>query len=727
MLGKDAAQIGYIERERRRADVPDNFAASTLNFARQRLAAADPGIRQEAERYGRRILQAGTSTGWLRSWPDPMKIKADIAARSRGESDLVIAARQAGHLLMFNAALPDFADTIYDARMPLDVQARRVAYLTHYLDTRDRQTPRFEDTCPERGPCRRREFFQISSDYRYGPEAATEAANLYLPESQRARFIDVTDSRGTRSPAPAASQPTVPSAPSSLPSIIVSALFLAGALIVGNILFRMIRNRAGSGPSTRHGSAQFASMQFGMPDDPRSLHHGVFLGFSHRLGDARAVVGRPILTTQEAHTLIVAPSGSGKGTRVIVPTLMLYKPSLIVFDPKGENAAITARYRRDEMGHKVHILNPWGELADLFKSYGFSPATLNPLDALDRNDPNVVATARAIAIAICIRPDDKNPIWQNYAAGLLASILLWVTDQPGESKTLGRVADLVSGGETGGDLRTTLLPQMIASSSFKGAMRKSIGQLPHLANETYTGIIFNLTEALQFLVDDLLVAATDHSTFDIADLTRADTTVFLVIPTEQLKTQSVWVRLLLASVTSTFRRHSPASKGRRGMFLLDEFLVLGRVDQIVEDLTFMRGYGLDLTIVIQDLGRLRKFYGEEADTILSNCGWKWFCNVQDLKTAQYVSSALGTTTVESFSQTTGSGGGGSTTMGEMARPLLMPEEVMQLGKGVYDMQADGYSLDDKRNALLSEDKLGVLTQAPLATSTAMCAHACSTK
>ena len=31
----------------------------------------------------------------------------------------------------------------------------------------------------------------------------------------------------------------------------------------------------------------------------------------------------------------------------------------------------------------------------------------------------------------------------------------------------------------------------------------------------------------------------------------------------------------------------------------------------------------------------------------------------------------------------------------------------------YDMQADGYSLDDKRNALLPEEKLGVLTQSPL--------------
>lgn len=685
VLGKEVAQIGYIERERRRADVPDDFAASVLIFSRQRLAAADPGVRREAERYGRRILDAGDRTAWLRSWPDPMRVKADIAARSQGEGDLVIAARQAGRLLMFNAALPDFAGTMYDARMPLDVQARRVAYLTHYLDIRDRWTPTFENSCPERGPCRRRDFHEISGQYRYGLEAATEAANLYMPENTRARFIDVTDARGTRAP-PSTSAPisTQASQSSGDPPFAALVFIVVGVVAVGLFLLILLFARRGTdgGRSIRHGSAQFAPMQFGMPDPPASLHQGVFLGFSHKLGGQAAVVGRPIVTNPESHALIVAPSGSGKGTKVIVPTLMLYKPSIVVFDPKGENAAITARYRRDQLGHKVHILNPWGELGDLFDGYGFSPATLNPLDVLDRDDRNVVANAQGIANAICFRPEDKNPIWQNQAAALLSSILLWVTDQPGETKTLGRVADLASGGEAGEDLRKSLLPRMIASSSFKGAMRKSIGPFIHMADETYTGVIFNLNEALQFLVDDLLVEATDHSTFDIADLTRADTTVFLVIPPEQIKTKAVWVRLLLASVTGAFRRNRASKTGRRGMFLLDEFPVLGRVEQMIEDLAFMRGYGLDITITVQDLGQLRTHYGEGADTILSNCGWKWFCNVQDLRTAQYVSSALGTTTIDTVSHTAGQGGKGSTTTGEMARALLMPEEVMQLGRNL---------------------------------------------
>lgn len=682
VLGKEAAEIAYIERERRRADVPDDFADSALRFSRQQLAAADPGIRQEAERNARRILQTGDRTAWLRSWPDPMTIKADIAARSRGESDLVVAARQAGRLLMFNAALPDFAGTIYDARMPLDVQARRVAYLTHYLDIRDRWTPTFESSCPDRGPCRRREFHEISGDYRYGLEAATEAANLYLPQNQRAQFVSEASPRSAPATATAASPPPEYSSSSGDPPFATLAFIALVLVALGVFVWLLARGGKDGGRSTRHGSAQFAPMQFGMPDDPASLHHGAFLGFSHRLGDTRGVVGRPIVTTEEAHTLIVAPSGSGKGTSVIVPTLMLYKPSIVVFDPKGENAAITARYRRDQLGHKVHILNPWGELADLFKSYGFSPATLNPLDVLDRDDRNVVATAQGIAAAICFRPDDKSPIWQSSAAALLSSILLWVTDQPGETKTLGRVADLASGGENGEDLRTSLIPKMVASSSFKGAMRKSVGHLLHLADETYTGIIFNLSDALQFLVDDLLVEATDHSTFDIADLTRGETTVFLVIPPDQIKTKAVWVRLLLASVTGAFRQNPASKSGRRAMFLLDEFPVLGRVEQLLEDLAFMRGYGLDLTIAVQDMGQLRGLYGEGADTIVSNCGWKWFCNVQDLKTAQYVSAALGTTTIDTVSHSTGAGGNGSTTTGEMARPLLMPEEVMQLGKGV---------------------------------------------
>lgn len=677
-LGKKAAQIAYIERERRRADVPDDFAASALAFARQQLAATDPGIRQEAERYGRRILQAGNSTDWLRSWPDPMRIKADIAARRRGESDLVIAARQAGRLLMFNAALPDFAETMFDARMPLDVQARRVAYLVHYLDARDRWIPHFEDTCPERGPCRRREFHEISGSYRYGLEAATEAANLYLPQSQRARFIDVTDSRGTRSPPPPAPQIEPESSWEDFWPGLSAFVFAAIGLFLLIAFFRFLARKNEPKPSTTYGSATFAGPETGLPP-PEKLFRGTFFGFSYQDDEKKEPIAKTIVSEPESHTLIVAPTRTGKGTRVIVPTLLLYQSSLITLDPKGENAAITARYRRDQLGHTVHIVNPWGSHDALYEGLGFKPATINPLDVLDRDDPSVAATAKAIAQAICIRPSETNTVWQNQAAALMTALLLWVTDQPGETKTLGRIADLVSGGPDGEDLRKRVIPQMVASSSFEGAMRKSIGQLGNLADETYSGVIFNLTEALQFLVDPLMVKATNHSTFDLADLTEAGTTVYLVIPDEQLRTQATWVKLLLEAVTRTFKRHKPQAKGRRGMFLLDEFPALGRVDNFVTDIAVISGSGLDITIAVQDLSQLESLYGKAAGTILSNCGWKWFCNVQDLQTAEYVSKMLGTATQATESQTVGQNSS-STAYGETARPLRTPDEVMNMGK-----------------------------------------------
>jgi type IV secretion system protein VirD4 len=182
---------------------------------------------------------------------------------------------------------------------------------------------------------------------------------------------------------------------------------------------------------------------------PYHVFRGVFLGKSSNpdmngkpLG---SWPGAPVCSSPEAHTLIVARTRTGKGTRVIVPTLLRYTGSCLVIDPKGENAAITARVRYGMIDKEVHILNPWGELAQTFKDMGFTPATYNPLDVLDRNDPNAVAVAQGLAAAVCpSSPGDKDRYWQGSAANVLTAVLLWITDQPGETKTLARAREIVS-------------------------------------------------------------------------------------------------------------------------------------------------------------------------------------------------------------------------------------------------------------------------------------------
>ena len=91
--------------------------------------------------------------------------------------------------------------------------------------------------------------------------------------------------------------------------------------------------------------------------------------------------GAPLCSQPSHHTLIVARTRTGKGTRVIVPTLLKYRGSALVIDPKGENAAITARARQNimpGMPTPVHIVNPWGELADHFQKLGFPTGDLQP-------------------------------------------------------------------------------------------------------------------------------------------------------------------------------------------------------------------------------------------------------------------------------------------------------------------------------------------------------------
>jgi len=65
----------------------------------------------------------------------------------------------------------------------------------------------------------------------------------------------------------------------------------------------------------------------------------------------------------ERNLLLFGPNGSGKGTRFLMPNLLQMRDcSMVVIDPKGELAAVTAPYRRT-VGEVV-IINPFGVLAD---------------------------------------------------------------------------------------------------------------------------------------------------------------------------------------------------------------------------------------------------------------------------------------------------------------------------------------------------------------------------
>ncbi len=680
--------IGLITSERARPDVPDDFASRRLYYAQQDLQSvyqrADEAgqgalVRRLAERDAARILDSQRVTPAIASFPDPVRVMNDVATRAT-ESDNdepAVAGAQEGRLTFLASFVLEVVGGGGGDRTPGDAARLSLVYRLHADEIKRRSEEEFAISgwCRWRGNCQFQRYRLFVARYWVSSEKLEELARLYFPREMAPeilRFAEPVDERNFQQPE------NQPWDWDMIFSILAGVVAVAG--IAGLIWFLFYAGKGKKG-STTYGTADFAPQRDKLPAG-QALYQGVFLGGSSYPGGKGT--GAPIVTTPETHTLIVARTRTGKGTRVIIPTLALYTSSIFVIDPKGENAAITARFRRDAFKQTVHIINPWGQLAELFESYGFETATLNPLDVLKADDPNVVATARAIAETICGGISGKEQIWQASATALLTGLLLWVTDQPGETKTLDHVADLLTGGEDVSDIRSTLLPRMAASSSFRGAMRKQVSQFIRMAENTWTGVVFQLSQSLQFASDPRIHVATETSSFRLSEIVNGQTTIYIIIPDEQMQPQSVWLRLVISAITQTYKREKPAAHGIRGMFLIDEFPQMGRFESMVKDIAIMGGTGLDYALVVQSLSQIRELYDKGADTIIGNCSWRWFCNVGDLDTAQHVSTSLGPMTVQTVTQTVNDGDrvGGGHTYGETGRSLLFPDEIMALGRDI---------------------------------------------
>lgn len=467
-------------------------------------------------------------------------------------------------------------------------------------------------------------------------------------------------------------------------------LFVGGVYLIYRLVKRKKKAPAKDRVSDIYGTAHYAPLALDASD--ACLAEGVFFGKSNvpeRKAPRLTALGAPICSTPEHHTLIVARTRTGKGTRVIIPTLLRYQGSALVIDPKGENAAVTARIRRECLGQDIHILNPWNELVETYGSRGFTRATFNPLDVLDKDDPNVVALAQSLAATICpAAPHGKDRFWQGSAANMLTAVLLWITKEEGEKKTLGRAREIVSLSRK--DLRDKFLVPMAASESFDGAIREMAAPFIDLAQETYSGVMANLAESTRFLSDPQMKAATGESSFSMTDLATKRATAYVVIPAERMDTQKTWLRLIVAAAMHTMKRaRANARFDHRCLFLIDEFAALGRMDDLPRDIATMSGFGVDFALIVQGIDQLKDHYGEASSTILSNCAYKWFCNVNDLESAKYLSETLGKKTVRTVSTSTSHTSTGdtsssttSTSLGETGRSLLNPDEVLHLGRDV---------------------------------------------
>jgi type IV secretion system protein VirD4 len=360
----------------------------------------------------------------------------------------------------------------------------------------------------------------------------------------------------------------------------------------------------------------------------------------------------------ERNLVSFGPNGSGKGTRIMHPNLLSIegKRSILCIDLKGEATAISVDYRKKIS--RVVVLNPFGVLTDFpgcadLKSCGF-----NPLLSLDPKGPSFNSDASAIAAACC-PIGGKDPYWDTAARSLTAACTMFaVLEAHGLIELLCMPS---SDGNPRLDMPPIGLPALaarMAKSSCVG-LRNKAGQFIEWTKDVQS-VARTAMQHTECFDDDLMAADLAKGTFDFRDLKREPVTVYLILPPDQMERHAKWLRLVVTTALMVNLR--PRLPGEcRILFMLDEFFALGHMEIISTVWALVRGYGIQIWPILQDLNQLKKLYPDMWETFLGMAGAVTSFAPNDLTTAEWLSRRCGDTTrsINSINSSFSQGGGTS--------------------------------------------------------------------
>ncbi|HTT80987.1 MAG TPA: conjugal transfer protein TraG [Stellaceae bacterium] len=376
------------------------------------------------------------------------------------------------------------------------------------------------------------------------------------------------------------------------------------------------------------------------------------------------------------HVLCFAPTRSGKGVGLVVPTLLTWSGSAIVHDIKGENWQLTAGWRA-RFGRVL-----------LFDPTNAESAAYNPLFEVRRGEGEV-RDVQNIA-DVLVDPEgalERRNHWEKTSHSLLVGTILHVLYAEPD-KTLAGVANFLS--DPMRPIETTLRAMMstphLGPRGVHPVVASAARELLNKSENERSGVLSTAMSFLGLYRDPVVAAVTRQCDWHIRDLIEGDrpTTLYLVVPPSDISRTKPLIRLVLNQIGRRLTEKLEPSRWRQRLLLmLDEFPALGRLDFFESALAFMAGYGIKSFLIAQSLNQIEKAYGQNH-SILDNCHVRVSFATNDERTAKRVSDALGTAT-ELRAMRNYAGHRLSPWLGhlmisrqETSRALLTTGEVMQL-------------------------------------------------
>jgi type IV secretion system protein VirD4 len=421
--------------------------------------------------------------------------------------------------------------------------------------------------------------------------------------------------------------------------------------------------------SDLHGSAHWATEEEIKKSGLLGAGQGVYVG-AWEDGRGRR---RYLRHDGPEHVLAFAPTRSGKGVGLVLPTLLSWPHSVLVHDIKGENYALTSGWRAGELGSRILKFDP--------ANNDGSSCRFNPLLEVRLRTPFEIKDVQNI-VQILTDPEGKagqgeEAHWIATSSALLLGVILHVLYIE-RDKSLGGVAAFLS--DPSFESPTQMYQHMLNaehdpkleqgwldSSGEPTATHPVVAMAARdMLNKDPKEATSVLSTATRFLVlfrDPIVARNIAESDFKIRDLMNDDAPVslYLIVPPSEMDRIKPLTRLIVNQILRTLTAEMAFADGRsvagykhRLLLMIDEFPSLGRLEIVQAALAFMAGYGIKAYLITQDVSQLAAAYGGASgrdETIMANCHVQIAYAPNKVETMELLSKLAGKTTVMSETKT----------------------------------------------------------------------------
>lgn len=459
------------------------------------------------------------------------------------------------------------------------------------------------------------------------------------------------------------------------------------------IIIRLIFIRKSKAIKDLHGSARWANIKDIEEMGILNNNDGVYIG-----GFQQGKNTYYLRHNGPEHVIAFAPTRSGKGVGLVLPTLLSWIHSALIIDIKGELWALTAGWRKKYAKNKVLKFDP--------TCTDNSGAKFNILEEIRINTIHEIKDTQNIAINLIYKgetPPNNNhtntSYFKNEAVSFLTAVILYMLNYSRElgktTPSLTKLFKFINNPEMSIE---ELLAEMIdcdlnIQNDTKEIIQSVARSISNKATQELSGVIGSAVESLNLYVDPIITKNISKSEFKIKDLMNNENPVslYITIPPSDKDRLKPLNNLIINQILRALTDESLNFKDGKNinnykhklLFMGDEIASLGKLGVLEENIAYAAGYGIKYYLIIQDITQLHSLYGKE-ESIISNCHVRIAYAPNKLETAKILSGMSGITTIIKKAITSSGGrmsvmlNNVSETIQEIQRPLITDDECMRI-------------------------------------------------